>query len=149
MWETLFYTPNVVTPSPWKLGTCTLVLLLNGTFSLPWWKHFFKDFSNNLCWIFFSSQQLRVAHRTATGMSGRDKTIDEFLRSKRFTSTQRKSLLSRKKHKRTFEFGDEDCLRAALVKSVSDQALNLLRATEPYPIPSGTVNLHESTFAIW
>ena len=35
------------------------------------------------------------------------------------------------------EFSDEDCLRAALVGSVSEQALNLLRAMEPYAIPSG------------
>ena len=52
-------------------------------------------------------------------------------------------MLTRKKVKKIKEFGDEDCLRAALIKSVSDQALNLLRATEPYPIPSGEQQLNK------
>ena len=76
-------------------------------------------------------------NRTVTNVTVKEKIIDEFLRTKRYTSVQRKALLSRKQGKKTNEFGDEDCLRAAVIKSVSDQALNLLRATEPFPIPSG------------
>ena len=70
--------------------------------------------------------------------------VNDYHSHARYTRLQRKWMIerteNRREPKRVVAWSDEDCLRAALLRSVSEQALNLLRATEPYSIPSGIAN---------
>jgi len=88
----------------------------------------------------------RLAKKAQERLLTKDKKqqlIGEFLKANRYTRLQRKWMIerteNRREPKRVVAWSDEDCLRAALLRSVSEQALNLLRATEPYSIPSDDV----------
>lgn len=88
----------------------------------------------------------RLAKKVQERLLTKDKKrqlIDEFLKANRYTRLQRKWMIERTENrrdpKRVVAWSDEDCLRAALLRSVSEQAINLLRATEPYSIPSDHV----------
>jgi len=73
--------------------------------------------------------------RAKGSVAQRRQIIDEFLKKNRYTRAQRKVLITGKTVR---AFGDEDYVRAAVLRQISEKAFNYLRCTEPYPIPGFT-----------
>lgn len=73
--------------------------------------------------------------RAKGSVAQRKSIIDEFLKKHRYTRAQRKVLITGKTVR---AFGDEDYVRAAVLRQISEKAFNYLRCTEPYPIPGFT-----------